>query len=85
MFDSSLYGPGWSGMPAIATTPAGAVGTTAATATAGNPDAGPGAEVAAAMASCTLCQNPLARQALFFAAVIFLAVAWHSHLRSMLE
>lgn len=37
------------------------------------------------MPTCTFCSSPAGRQALFIGGVIFLAIAWHAHIFSMME
>lgn len=83
MLGDSLYGPGWTGTPGIMTTAMGAVaspppGDVAAVAGQPQPTGG-------AMTGCLLCQSPVLRQGVFIVGVIFLYVAWHSHLKSIME
>ena len=75
---------GWSGLAAASTGWGGTGATAAAPATAANAAATPQGSQSIGI-TCGICQQPVARQGIFFLAVVLLALAWHFHLHSMLE
>lgn len=40
---------------------------------------------ASLMQGCSFCNSPAGKQALFFGAMVLLAVSWHAHIWSMME
>lgn len=52
----------------------------------GTPAVAPNGQASNAGGSgCSICQNPVAFQGLFIGAVVLILVAWHFHLRAILE